>query len=178
MIEEEESRKLVLRNHAAATARERETRQRELLAVLSDINHQYKHNRMQSIRYEGTGKWLTTLPQYCAWSKLDTLAALFCYGIRMLQIKLRKLLKFITDYYLTGSGKSVRISSMIDGHILQQSAVGNTKTLFYYFDYSDKRTLDPISLFGTLSQQLLRHMGDFPEAFLQMLESIYQKKTK
>lgn len=45
-----------------------------------------------------------------------------------------------------GCGKSVLSSSIVD-------SLGSTENVVYYYcDYSDKRTLDPANLFGTLAR--------------------------
>ncbi|KAF4638043.1 hypothetical protein G7Y89_g25 [Cudoniella acicularis] len=76
-----------------------------------------------------------------------------------------------------GCGKSVLTSSLVDQQLLPQSSSNTTKTLFYYCDYSDKRTLDPVNLFGSISQQLLRQMGELPGDLLTMLEDMHQSSA-
>jgi hypothetical protein len=99
MIEEKESRDLVLRNSEAAEARKRglyrillfpdlllintEAKQKDLVKRLSKVNYVYKHHRMQKIRHPGTGAWIKELPEFKNWLACKTSATMCCYGIRM-----------------------------------------------------------------------------------------------
>lgn len=42
--------------------------------------------------------------------------------------------------------------------------------IFYYCDYSDKRSLVPANVFGTLARQLLEHVGVIPENLFTEIE--------
>lgn len=105
MIEEKEARDLVLRNNAAAEARERgmyrasysefdnrtnvfrkiiAAKRERLLSQLSTIDYQYKNRRMQRLRHPGTGSWLTASIELKNWLECENSSAMCCYGIREL----------------------------------------------------------------------------------------------
>lgn len=48
-------------------------------------------------------------------------------------------------------------------------------TTFYYCDHADKRTLDPVNIFRSIAQQLVRSLGDLPTAILDSLEDLCQE---
>ncbi|TGO25575.1 hypothetical protein BPAE_0077g00230 [Botrytis paeoniae] len=75
----------------------------------------------------------------------------------------------------TGSGKSVLVSSLIDGSKLAFPA--DTAISFYYCDYADKRTLSPSGLFSFISQKLFRDMNEIPEALIAILEAEYSDEA-
>ncbi|RDW62396.1 hypothetical protein BP6252_11829 [Coleophoma cylindrospora] len=152
MIEEKEARDLVLRNTEAAKARERESRQKRLISQISTIDYQYKHRRMQKVRHPGTGAWFITLPAFKEWLDSNSSSVLCCHGI-------------------PGSGKSVLVSSIID--YLVSSKTPKASTVFYYCNHTDKRTLDPLNIFKSLTQQLLQSLGDLPESLLSFIEETF-----
>lgn len=116
MIEEKESRDLVLRDSQAAEARERYMKQEDMISQLCNIDHANKHRRMQKVRHLGTGSWFTLLAEYKSWRAATSSAVLCCYGI-------------------PGCGKSVLISSLIDSIAAEVVPGSNTKMVFYYCDY-------------------------------------------
>jgi hypothetical protein len=70
-----------------------------------------------------------------------------------------------------GSGKSVLISSIIDHLVLSKTPMAST--VFYYCNHTDKRTLDPLNIFKSLTQQLLQFLGDLPESLLSIIEETF-----
>ena len=74
---------------------------------------------------------------------------------------------------VAGCGKSVLVSSLIDDMLSPGviSEVGRT-TVFYYCDHADKRTLDPINIFGSLTQQVLRCMTPLPDTILSEIKGL------
>ncbi|KAE9367461.1 hypothetical protein N431DRAFT_348615, partial [Stipitochalara longipes BDJ] len=159
MIEEKEARELVVRNQAAAEARERQNRQEVLLSLLSKIDHEHKHRRMRRIRHKGTGSWFTASDEFKTWLTCPSPSTLCLYGI-------------------PGCGKSVLISSLIDELLAEDNPNTRRNTIFYYCDHADKRTLDPINIFSNLALQVLRTLGDLPSGLLIVLERICQENSK
>jgi hypothetical protein len=87
MIEEKDARNLVLRNNAAAAARERhrcrETcsypkmfqlasniirmEKKKLISQMSTIEYRNKHQRVQRIRHPGAGAWFAATSEFKEW---------------------------------------------------------------------------------------------------------------
>ncbi|PVH79019.1 hypothetical protein DL98DRAFT_421132 [Cadophora sp. DSE1049] len=120
-------------------------RKRRLLSRLSTVGFEYKHQKLKALRYEGTGTWLIEDKKYEQWKSSAQSAVLCCHGI-------------------PGCGKSVLASSIVD------SLIASTTAMYYYCDYSDKRTLDPANLFGTLARQALERLESIPEALATAIE--------
>jgi hypothetical protein len=57
-------------------------KQMRLISQLSNIDYQYKHQRMQKIRHRGTSEWLTDMDQYRSWVSCGTSCLMSFYGIR------------------------------------------------------------------------------------------------
>ena len=58
------------------------------------------------------------------------------------------------------------VSSIIDIISITRSLV------FYYCDYADKRSLEPVNVFGTLAQQSLEKAGTIPESLAREIEQV------
>ncbi|KAG4436826.1 hypothetical protein IFR05_007675 [Cadophora sp. M221] len=120
-------------------------RKRRLLSRLSTVGFEYKHQKLKSLRHVGTGVWLLENAQYNQWYTSGQSSVMCCYGI-------------------PGCGKSVLSSSIVD-------SLGSTDNVVYYYcDYSDKRTLDPANLFGTLARQVLMKIDTIPEPLAAVIE--------
>ncbi|TVY39940.1 hypothetical protein LOCC1_G005838 [Lachnellula occidentalis] len=111
-------------------------RRRKLLSRLSSIDCKHRHRILREARHEGTGVWLTARDEYRNWGTPDTTSVLCCFGI-------------------PGCGKSVIASSVIDSLRISRPV------FYYYFNYADKRTLEPANVFGTLARQCLEGMETF-----------------
>jgi hypothetical protein len=61
--------------------RKRET-QRRLLALLSCIDYEGRHEKLCERRQEGTGKWLLQDENFKRWKDGNGSSCLWCYGIR------------------------------------------------------------------------------------------------
>ncbi|KAK0118571.1 hypothetical protein ONS95_007457 [Cadophora gregata] len=121
-------------------------RKRRLLSRLSTVAFEHKHRKLKALRYEGTGTWLIGDTKYKEWKSSTESAVLCCHGI-------------------PGCGKSVLASSIVD------SLLTNNTTVYYYCDYSDKRTLDPANLFGALARQVLGKLKSIPETLAATIEN-------
>jgi hypothetical protein len=65
-----------------------------------------------------------------------------------------------------GCGKSVLTSSIIDTIMASKSCV----VAYYFCDYVDKRTLDPVAILGTIIQQLLEIREILPLTIEKLIE--------
>lgn len=59
---------------------------KERLAVFaslsSAVDYEAKHRKLQALRHEGTGAWITQHPTYVAWKESSASKGLCCHGIR------------------------------------------------------------------------------------------------
>ncbi|CCD48783.1 hypothetical protein BofuT4_P034250.1 [Botrytis cinerea T4] len=155
-IEAKESRELELRERMRSKEQERRDRQRRIISQMATVDCRNKHRRLQNIRHHGTGSWLASVADYRNWRTQNKSSIVSCYGI-------------------PGSGKSVLVSSLIDGFKMEFAA--DIAVSYYYCDYADKRTLSPSGLFSFISQNLFRDMNEIPEALIAILEADYPDET-
>ncbi|KAM0801847.1 hypothetical protein BDR22DRAFT_804454 [Usnea florida] len=135
MIEAKDSRALVQSN-LAQLAKERfdEERLRVFASLSSAVDYEAKHKRLQGLRHEGSGMWVTQHPTYIAWERSTASTGLVCYGI-------------------PGSGKSVLTSLIIEDHT-KEPGFPTTQAIYFYCDYADLPTLQPVNVYRALLQQL------------------------
>lgn len=107
----------------------------KILTLLSPIDYQAKHERVQRLRHPGTGIWFTENPKFRTWLDEDKSDSFCCFGI-------------------PGSGKTVLASAVIDTITLSFSE-GSSVVCHHYCDYADQETLDFQNLVGSLTRQLL-----------------------
>ncbi|KAE9368038.1 hypothetical protein N431DRAFT_494895 [Stipitochalara longipes BDJ] len=124
-----------------------EERRRKLLARLSKVDSKHRHRRLKESRHDGTGAWFTSSSEYEQWKAASQSSVLCCYGI-------------------PGCGKSVLVSSVIDLFDVAGTLV------FYYCDYSDKRTLEPSNVFATMARQALEQIDNLPETLASVIEQV------
>jgi hypothetical protein len=46
--------------------------------------------------------------------------------------------------------------------------------VFYYCNHADKRTLDPVNIFRSITQQILQLLGELPESVISIIEETFQ----
>ncbi|KAF7944130.1 hypothetical protein EAE96_010534 [Botrytis aclada] len=155
-IEAKESKELEVRERMRSKEQERRDRLRRIVSQMATVDCRNKHRRLQKIRYHGTGSWIAGVVDFVNWNTQKESSFMSCYGI-------------------PGSGKSVLVSSLIDGSKMAFPA--ETAISYYYCDYADKRTLSPSGLFSFISQQLFRDMNEIPEALIAIFESDYPDET-
>lgn len=131
IIEEANARALVKENQKAK-------RRHKLLANLSVLDYEGKHRKVRRDRHMNTGTWLLTSSQYEAWLNSQKSSLFCCYGI-------------------PGCGKSVLVSNVVDQLSITTEST-SIVVAYYYCDYADKRTLDPINILGTLARSLLQNI--------------------
>lgn len=148
MIEEANARALVERNEKAAL-------RQKLLSHLLVLDYEGKQRRMQKLRYANTGTWLLNSFEYKSWFNSQESSLLCCYGI-------------------PGCGKSVLASTVVDELPVITESASKTATAYYYCDYADKRTLEPINIFGTLSWALLQHI-EIPDEIERLIIASYNE---
>lgn len=81
-----------------------------------------------------------------------------------------------TDNIIAGCGKSVLVSSLIDG-LLSSPVKPEVRHIvaFYYCDHADKRTLFLVNIFCCLARQCVGVSGGLPPSTLVILEEIFRQ---
>lgn len=100
-----------------------------LLSSLSRLDQGMKHQKLRKICHLNTGTWLVLCCSYKDWLGTAGSTTFCLYGI-------------------PGCGKSVLSSIVIED--LRCSKMRSNLS-YHYCDYSDKRSLDPINIFGSLA---------------------------
>ena len=110
----------------------------------------YKNHRMSlKLQYPGTGIWLTEDEDFKRWLHTPH-SKLWLPGI-------------------PGAGKTILASSVIQEALVASSP--NVAVAFFYCDYKDETTQDPLNILGSLARQLARQNE---EAF-ELLQGLYEK---
>ncbi|KAF7921112.1 uncharacterized protein EAE97_011380 [Botrytis byssoidea] len=115
MIETMKSKEIQVRESARSKEEERRHRQRRIVSQMATVDCSNKHRRLQKIRYHGTGSWLASVTEFRDWKIQNKSSVMSCYGI-------------------PGSGKSVLVSSLIDGS--KMSFPADTTISYYYYETS------------------------------------------
>ncbi|KAF8476778.1 hypothetical protein BDZ91DRAFT_641571, partial [Kalaharituber pfeilii] len=112
----------------------------KLLAWLSPLEPQKRHQDVQAARMKNTGNWLLQSHQFQSWVKdersSDSCHVLGCYG-------------------KPGAGKTVTASIVID--YVSTIATGSRNSIIYlYCDYRDQKEQSLVYIIGGFSKQLVR----------------------
>ena len=106
----------------------------EILRTLGQHNPLRHHQTNVSLRHAGTGTWFVESPEFQTWLHTKN-AKLWVYGI-------------------PGAGKSILAAAAIS-ETLQLSDESNA-VAYFYCDYKDAKTQDPINILGSLAEQIAR----------------------
>ena len=52
------------------------------MALVTSIDVEAKHRRLQNLRFTGTGEWVLQNDEYQEWKQASSQSSLCCYGIR------------------------------------------------------------------------------------------------
>ena len=127
-----------------------------IMALFPPVDHEAKHGQLVDLRHEGTGGWLIEHDAYMDWKGQQNSATLCVYGI-------------------PGCGKSVLASTVIDD-LADSTPPAMVDVVYYYCEYADQRTLQPINIFGTFLKQLYaKH--DIPEEIEEQILQAYAHGT-
>src|SRR5204862_1056383 len=101
-----------------------------ILNWLSPVSPLQRHQTARKIYQKGTGRWFIDSPDFIHWAKTRN-SAIWLYGI-------------------PGAGKTILSSLVIEELFsLQDNGVA-----FYYCDYKDATSQEPINVLGSLAKQL------------------------
>ena len=110
-------------------------RQKDSISGLCSLDYAGKHQRVETIRFGGTGLWLFENSSFKSWLEDSTTSGLALYGI-------------------PGSGKTVLVSNLI-GFLNSLPQDGNAAVCYHYCDYADTSSLDVANIYRSMVKQLL-----------------------
>ena len=141
--------------HQLRQRREADTRiaidrhRQKVLDSFGPCNPGKNHRMSLKLQYPGTGIWLTEHDDFKRWLHTPH-SKLWLPGI-------------------PGAGKTVLASSVIQQALV--ASAPNVAVAFFYCDYKDEATQDPLNVLGSLARQLAKQNE---EAF-EMLQGLYEK---
>lgn len=133
MIESAKHYEIELHNRELAALERKSQLRKYLRNLLSPIDYCEKQRKVQKARHRGTGQWLFQEEDYGAWKASSQSAVLSVFGI-------------------PGCGKTILASCVIDE---LQEEVDRVVVAYHYCDYKDVRSLDPVTIVGTLINGLI-----------------------
>lgn len=153
MIESARIREIELANRALQIRNMKIARRHRILSSLPAVDYVNKHSQKSRLRQPGTTIWLRDTPQYISWFASSASTCLYCYGI-------------------PGSGKSVLSASLVDRLLESNVQDGSSPVFYYYCDYAEVQSLQPVSLIASLLQQAIQTfpLDRFDENFLCLLD--------
>jgi hypothetical protein len=121
-----------------------DARKRNILLWLSPVDPAINHEASLKIHQTGTNNWLLTCKEFKQW-KVAEKASLWLSGF-------------------PGSGKTILMSTVID--FLQRHNESKSPGLvaYFYCDFRDPETRDPLNLAGSLLAQICLKLETFPSA--------------
>ena len=135
--------------HEADTRITIDTQRQKVLDSFGPCNPDKNHRMSLKLRHPGTGVWLTENDNFKRWLSTPH-SKLWLRGI-------------------PGAGKTVLASSVIREALVASDP--SVAVAFFYCDYKDAATQDPLNILGSLARQLARQNGD---AF-EKLQKLYRK---
>ncbi|KAF2654798.1 hypothetical protein K491DRAFT_600076 [Lophiostoma macrostomum CBS 122681] len=123
-----------LANKALEQRNKKRNKRNQLLMLLRSVDYQAKHRAISRLRHPGTNVWLQSHTTYLSWLSSQGSDCQCCFGI-------------------PGSGKSILAASTVDA--LQPITDSTSILCYYYFDYADKKSLDPEYVLGSLIKQIV-----------------------
>lgn len=136
MIESAKHYEIELRDRELATLERKKQQRKYLRNLLSPIDYCEKQRKIQKARHIGTGQWLFSEENYVVWENSSESAVLSVFGI-------------------PGCGKTTLASCLVQ-QLLEKGS--RTITAYHYCDYKDPRSLDPVTIVGTLINGLLERI--------------------
>ena len=131
MLEAADARAVILANKEQLEKAKKQNIHRQIIEAIPSVDTELKHKKLQYLRYPGTGSWIFEDGKFREWKNSAQSSMICCLGI-------------------PGCGKTVLASRIIDE--LQDNSP-KARVIYYYCDYSDKRTLQIDRIVGTLLKQ-------------------------
>ena len=131
MVEAADARAVILANQKQLEKAKKQNIHRQILKAIPSVDTESKHRKLRNLRYPGTGSWIFEDEKFRQWRNSAQSSMICCHGI-------------------PGCGKTVLASTIIDELQVNSPKV---RVIYYYCDYSDKRTLQIDRIVGTLLKQ-------------------------
>ena len=122
---------------------------RQILDSFGTTDPRKNHDMSRKLWRPSTGLWFTNGTDFQGWLTKKSAKSIWCYGI-------------------PGSGKTVLASAIIE-EVLKRGS-DSVVAAYFYCDYKDVETQDPINILGSLAKQLLLQN----ERCFQEAESFYE----
>ncbi|KAH7397433.1 hypothetical protein BKA66DRAFT_241811 [Pyrenochaeta sp. MPI-SDFR-AT-0127] len=122
-------------------------RRHQILSAIPTSSYWSMQSKMSNLRHPKSNKWIQDTPEYLSWYSSLGSDCLCCYGI-------------------PGSGKSVLAASLVDD-LLACAAGPRTLVIYYYCDFAENSSLEPICLLSSLIKQVLERvpLDQFTDSF-------------
>ncbi|KAF1850123.1 uncharacterized protein K460DRAFT_269511 [Cucurbitaria berberidis CBS 394.84] len=153
MIESARRGEMERANRALQVKNTKIAKRHRILSTLPAINYVNKHSQRVELRHSGTTAWLQATPQYGSWFSSLASACFYCYGI-------------------PGSGKSILSASLVDSLLRAGAMSKSSLVCYYYCDYTDMASLEPMAMVASLLQQVVQilPLDRFDEKFLSLFD--------
>ncbi|KAF7919569.1 hypothetical protein EAE99_008421 [Botrytis elliptica] len=153
-IEAIQANVLGLRNEKAISMLNQ--KQKKIIKWIAPYDPSQRHQEIATkLRQPGTGQWFTKGDPFKSWLN-EKASKLWLYGIRKHSFysldKLTPVQKSVLMLVLAGAGKTILISTI--SCIFDQLEDGDCLA-FFYCDYKDTKTQDPLNILGSLVKQLV-----------------------
>ena len=122
---------------------------RQILDSFGSVDFGKNHDMNRKLWRPSTGLWFTDGPDFQGWLSNKSAKNIWCYGI-------------------PGSGKTVLASAVIE-EVLKHCS-DSIAAAYFYCDYKDVGTQDPVNILGSLAKQLIQRS----ERCFQKAESLYE----
>ncbi|TGO80148.1 hypothetical protein BELL_0014g00180 [Botrytis elliptica] len=131
-------------------------KQKKIIEWIAPYDPSQRHQEIATkLRQPGTGQWFTKGDPFKSWLN-EKASKLWLYGIRKHSFcsldKLTPVQESVLMFVLAGAGKTILISTI--SCIFDQLEDGDCLA-FFYCDYKDKKTQDPLNILGSLVKQLV-----------------------
>ncbi|KAF7958419.1 hypothetical protein EAE96_001967 [Botrytis aclada] len=132
-------------------------KQKKIIEWISPYDPSQRYQEIATkLRQPGTGRWFTKGDQFKSWCD-EKASKLWLYGIREHSFysldELTPIRESVLMLVSAGAGKTILISSTISC-IFDQLEDGDCLA-FFYCDYKDTKTQDPLNILGSLVKQLV-----------------------
>ncbi|KAF2624033.1 hypothetical protein BU25DRAFT_493930 [Macroventuria anomochaeta] len=136
--------------------KEEERQKIRLLQLIPSHDYALSLRRARGLRCEGTCDWLLQRPEFREWVDRRGAKHLWCYGI-------------------PGCGKSVLMGHAINHLSRSFAAHSSTVIIYYFFDYSKKKSLQVSAFLRCVLHQVITVDNLLPES-QRSLESLFEER--
>lgn len=146
-IESAKMREVQRANRALQLRNSKLQRRHQILSAIPTSNYWSMQSKLSALRHPGSNSWIQRTSEYVSWYSSPNSDCLCCYGI-------------------PGSGKSVLAASVIED-LLACTTDPASLVIYYYCDFAEAVSLDPVCLLSSLIKQVLERIpiDQFTDSF-------------